>query len=180
MFDTIRRNRARAMLAALACTFQAQLAFADTVTGNGTVTATVTATCDLVAAPTIAFGTISGIGTLAADVTAQGTITVVCSTGAGYTVYIGDGANRVAPGSGNRQMANGAGRLPYQLYKTNAYAAIWDATGGTATTGGSGGVNGTGSGANQNLTVYGRIAAGTTVPTVLGNYSDTVLVTVTY
>lgn len=180
MFDVIRRNRTPLICVAFACVFQATPAFADTVTGNGTVTATVTATCDLVATPTIAFGTISGLATVATDVTAQGTITVICSTGAGYTVYIGDGANRVAPGSGNRQMANGAGRLPYQLYKTNAYAAIWDATGGTATTGGSGGVNGTGSGANQNLTVYGRIAAGTAVPTVLGNYSDTVLITVTY
>jgi len=178
MFDTTRRSRAPLILAALACT--AQPARADTVTGNGTVTATVTATCNLVATPTIAFGSISGIGTVAADVTAQGTITVICSTGASYTIYIGDGANRVAPGSGNRQMANGAGRLPYQLYKTNAYAAIWDATGGTSTTGGSGGVNGTGTGVNQNLTVYGRIAAGTAVPTVLGNYSDTVLITVTY
>lgn len=180
MFDVTRRNRAPLILAALACISLAQPAFADTVTGNGTVTATVTATCDLVAAPTIAFGTVSGIGTVATDVTAQGTITVICSTGASYTVYIGDGANRVAPGSGNRQMANGAGRLPYQLYKTNAYATIWDATGGTSTTGGSGGINGAGTGANQNLTVYGRIAAGTAVPTVLGNYSDTVLITVTY
>ena len=168
------------MLATLACMSQAQPALADTVTGNGTVTATVTATCNLVAAPTIAFGTISGIGSVTADVTAQGTITVICSTGASYTIYIDDGANRVAPGSGNRQMANGAGRLAYQLYKTNAHATIWDATGGTATTGGSGGVNGTGTGANQNHTVYGRIAAGTAIPSVLGNYSDTVLITVTY
>jgi spore coat protein U-like protein len=180
MFDTTRREGGLLILAALACLSPAQPAFADTVTGNGTVTATVTATCNLVATPTIAFGTISGIGTVAADVTAQGTITVICSTGASYTIYIGDGANRVAPGSGNRQMANGAGRLPYQLYKTNAYAAIWDATGGTSATGGSGGVNGTGTSANQNHIVYGRIAAGTAVPSVLGNYSDTVLITVTY
>jgi len=180
MLSATRPNRGLLTLTALVCASQAQPAIADTVTGNGTVTATVTATCDLVAAPTIAFGTISGLSTLAADVTAQGTITVACSTGASYTVYIGDGANRVAPGSGNRQMANGAGRLPYQLYKTNAYATIWDATGGTSTTGGSGGVNGTGTSANQNLTVYGRIAAGTAVPAVLGSYSDTVLITVTY
>ena len=180
MFDTARRNRSVLILTAIACISRTQPAFADTVTGNGTVTATVTATCNLVATPTIAFGTITGIGTVAADVTAQGTITVICSTGASYTIYIGDGANRVAPGSGNRQMANGAGRLPYQLYKTNAYAAIWDATGGTSTTGGSGGVNGTGTSANQNLTVYGRIAAGTAIPAVLGNYTDTVLITVTY
>lgn len=107
MFDTARRNGTRLALVVLACTVQSRPAFADTVTGNGTVTATVTATCDLVATPTIAFGTIGGLGTLAADVTAQGTITVICSTGASYTIYIGDGANRVAPGSGNRQMANG-------------------------------------------------------------------------
>ena len=82
MFDTTRREGGLLILAALACLSPAQPAFADTVTGNGTVTATVTATCNLVATPTIAFGTISGIGTVAADVTAQGTITVICSTGA--------------------------------------------------------------------------------------------------
>ncbi len=95
----------------------AQPAAADTVVGNGTVTATVQAACNLVSVPTVAFGTVSSVGPLAAEIVASGSISVACSNGASYTVYIGDGANRVGAGTGNRQMANGAGRLAYQLYK---------------------------------------------------------------
>lgn len=153
---------------------------AQTATGNGTVTATVQAACSLVSAPTVAFGTVSGIGPLAAPIDATGTITVACSSGATYTVYIGDGTNRVGPGTGNRQMANGAGRLAYQLYKEVGRTNIWDATGGTVVTGGSGGVTQAGIGLNQTLTVFGRIPAGTVVPSVTGAYSDSVVVTVTY
>ncbi|MES2057741.1 MAG: spore coat U domain-containing protein [Pseudomonadota bacterium] len=178
---TIMRYLAPPTAAAIAClAIAAQPASAATVTGNGTVTANVQAACNLVSTPTVPFGTVSSVGPLAADIPATGTITVACSNGASYTVYIGDGANRVGVGTGLRQMANGAGRLAYQLYKEVAHTNIWDATGGTAAIGGAGGVNGTGSGANQTLTVFGLIPAGTVVPSVTGAYTDSVVVTVTY
>lgn len=170
-----------AVATAIACLALTALpAAAETSTGNGSVTANVQAACSLVSVPTVAFGTVSSVGALAEPIDATGTITVACSSGASYTVYIGDGANRVGLGTGDRRMANGAGRLAYQLYKEVGRTNIWDATGGTAVTGGSGGVSEDGTGVDQALTVFGRIPAGTIVPSVTGAYSDSVLVTVTY
>ena len=63
--------------------------------------------------------------------------------------------------------------VTYGLYKDNARSQVW----GDAATPGST-VAGTGSGAVQNLTVYGRVPAQTT-PSA-GLYTDTVVVTVTY
>jgi spore coat protein U-like protein len=153
---------------------------AGTTGGYGLVQATVQSACNLVATPTISFGTVSSIGPLAAEIDQTGTISVACSNGAPYEVYIGDGNNRVAPGSGNRQMINGTALLPYQLYQSAAHSTIWDNTGGPSTIGGSGGINGTGTGATQNLTVYGVIPAGITVPSVTGYYYDWVWVTIAY
>ncbi len=177
----ISRNIAAACIALTAfLVAQPEPATAGTVTGTGTVQATVQAACELVAPPMINFGTVSSIGALAAEIDQTGTITLACSNGAPYTVYIGDGNNRVGVGTGNRQMANGTALLPYQLYKETGHINIWDATGGPTTTGGSGGVNGTGSGANQSLTVYGVIAVGSTIPSTTGSYTDSVVVTIAY
>jgi spore coat protein U-like protein len=136
--------------------------------------------CTLVTqAPTINFGNLPG-GTAipAGGVSSTGTIAVQCNRNTPYTVYLGNGANFSNP---NRQMKLSAGNfLPYQLYKDSGHSTIWNATGGTAVVGGSGGVNGTGSGSNQNLTVYAFIAAGTAVPSATGTYQDTVVITVTY
>ncbi|MGE8560258.1 MAG: spore coat protein U domain-containing protein [Acinetobacter sp.] len=57
---------------------------------------------------------------------------------------------------------------------------MWDATGGTAAVGGSGGVSLTGTGINQTTSVFGRIAANTVLPNIAGNYTDDVIVTITY
>lgn len=133
--------------------------------------------CTLVSSPTIDFGTISSIAPTATRIDAQGSVTVRCNTP--YTIYIGDGGDRVSPGSGNRRMLRGTQRLPYQLYKDAARTQVWDATGGTAAMNGSGGVSDVGTGLNQTRAVYGSIPAGTVLPTV-GAYSDTVVVTITY
>ncbi|MES2057740.1 MAG: spore coat U domain-containing protein [Pseudomonadota bacterium] len=150
----------------------------DFAYGNYTANFVVPKVCSLISSPAISFGPVSSIGPTAARIDAQGSVTVQCNDA--YTIYIGDGNNRVAAGSGNRQMANGAARLPYQLYKDPARSQIWDATGGTATTGGSGGLSDTGLGANQTKTVYAAIPIATTLPTLNGAYSDTVVITVTY
>ncbi len=105
-------------------------------------------------------------------------MTVKCNSP--YTIYIGDGGNRVATGSRDRQMAQGTQRLPYQLYKDSGRSQVWDATGGTAATNGSGGVSDTGTSVNQTKTVYASIPLTTALPPVAGSYSDTVIVTVTY
>lgn len=145
--------------------------------GNYTANFVIPKMCTLNATPAINFNNVTSIGPTPVRLDAQGTVTVECNTP--YTIYIGDGQNRVSPGSGNRQMAQGAARLPYQLFKDSGRTQIWDATGGTAAIGGSGGVSDTGTGAAQNKTVFASIPAGTTLPAP-GTYTDTVVITVTY
>lgn len=134
--------------------------------------------CSLVSTSTVAFGTITDIGTALTNHDATGAVLTQCNYGAPYTIYLGDGNNRIS--GSYRRMSNGTNLMPYQLYKSSAYSTVWDATGGTTSTGGSGGVTSTGTGVNQTFTVYGRIPKGVTLPTTPGSYSDTVVVTVTY
>ncbi|SSU20474.1 putative secreted protein [Acinetobacter baumannii] len=96
-----------------------------------------------------------------------------------YTIYLGDGNNRIS--GGFRRMTNGSSQyIPYQLYKDSNYSSVWDATGGITNVGGSGGVSSSGTGSAQSTNVYGRIPQGTTISSTPGNYSDSVVVTVTY
>jgi spore coat protein U-like protein len=139
----------------------------------------VPASCALVSTPTIDFGNLNVGPVPAGGVVANGGIVVKCTSGTPYTVYLGDGNQRIT-GGGYRQMANGSARLAYQLYKNSAHTQIWDATGGTGSVGGSGGQSSTGTGASQTWTVYGWIPTGVTVPGTTGTYTDTVVVTVTY
>jgi spore coat protein U-like protein len=67
---------------------------------------------------------------------------------------------------------SGSNFINYALYRDSARTANWGNTVGTDT------VSGTGTGANQSLTVYGRVPAQTTP--VAGTYTDTIVVTVTY
>lgn len=61
----------------------------------------------------------------------------------------------------------------YQLYQNAAYTTPWgDGIGGTSA------VTGTGSGSSQAITVYARVLPQTT-PSA-GNYSDTIIATITY
>jgi spore coat protein U-like protein len=149
----------------------------DTLTFNYTARFVIPTYCLLTSTSNVDFGNLT-VGPLGAPVDATGGVSVQCSSGTAYTVYLGNGNQRI-PG-GNRQMKNGSALLAYQLYKNTAHSQVWDATGGTGATGGSGGVNGTGNGLNQSLTVHARIPAGTSVPGTIGNYTDTVVVTVTY
>ncbi|QJU56991.1 spore coat protein U domain-containing protein [Sphingomonas sp. AP4-R1] len=154
---------------------------AGTVTGTATIKATLAGVCEFVSTRDLDFGGIDGTGALADALDATGRLTVSCTQGQPYTVYLGDGDHRASAGSGLRNMGNGAARLPYQLFKDVDRGTVWDANGiGEGVAGGVGGVDGTGSGASQDLIVYGRIAAGTTVSKTPGAYADTILVTVAY
>ena len=149
--------------------------------GNMTITANyvVPSFCQLDSTSNVDFGNISDIGTTSRDYTAQGAINATCNNGTLYSIYLGDGNNRIS--GGFRRMTNGSSQyIPYQLYKDSAYGTVWDATGGVASIGGSGGVSGTGSGNAQTTTVYGKIPQGTTIASRPGAYSDNVVVTVTY
>jgi spore coat protein U-like protein len=115
---------------------------------------------------TLDFGT---QGPLVANVDQTATITVTCTTGAGYNVGLDGG------GGGNintRRMINGVNTVGYQLYSNSARTTVWGTTVNTDT------VPGTGNGTSQTLTVYGRVPPQTTPPAA--TYNDTVNVTVTY
>lgn len=136
------------------------------------------ASCTVTATP-VAFGTYAPLSGAAAD--ASGTVTVTCALVLGlsltvnYTIQLSKGtAGSYAP----RQLASGAQRLDYNLYKNSARTTVWgDGTSGTSTTT-DGYLLGVG-GAVRNYTVYGRVPASQTA-TRSGVYADTITVTVNY
>jgi spore coat protein U-like protein len=147
----------------------------QTASTSATATATVTGNCT-VSASAMSFGTSSS--PISANVDATGTITVLCSNGAAYSLGLDNGTN--FSGS-TRRMRLGAtsNYVSYGLYTDTGRSLAWTTT--TSTTSCTGGTNtcslGTGTGANQTVTVYGRVPAQT--PAV-GSFTDTVVVTVTY
>lgn len=135
--------------------------------------------CQLNSTSTVDFGNINDISLTKRDYTAQGAINSTCNYGTPYSIYLGDGNNRIA--GGFRRMINSNNEfIPYQLYKDSNYSTVWDATGGVTNVGGAGGVSGTGTGNAQTTPVYGKIPQGTSIASRPGTYSDSVVVTVTY
>jgi len=127
-----------------------------------------------VSATSLTFGTLVAGG----SGNATAIITVNAASGTPYTVTVDAGLNY--SGGGVRNVQSGAViGASYRLYKDAAQTAEWGDAGfaNTYTGGGTAtGIAGTGSGANQTLTVYGTITANTTP----GAYSDGVTVTVNY
>jgi spore coat protein U-like protein len=144
-------------------------ALAGTATTTFNVTATVLSNCS-VSATDLLFGNYSASS--ATPLTVNSTVSVTCTNGSAYTVALDGGTH-----TGNvaaRSMTDGATHsLLYALYTANTYASIWgDGTASTLT------VGGTGNGAAQPLTVFGRVAAAQFV--TAGAYSDRITVTVSY
>ncbi|TDM65165.1 spore coat U domain-containing protein [Acinetobacter pittii] len=135
--------------------------------------------CQLNSTSTVDFGNINDISTTSRDYTAQGAVNTTCNFGTPYSIYLGDGNNRIA-GSFRRMTNSNNEFIPYQLYKDSNYSTVWDATGGVTNVGGTGGVSKTGTGSAQTTTVYGKIPQGTAIASRPGVYSDSVVVTVTY
>lgn len=113
---------------------------------------------------TLSFGT---AGVLTTDVDATTTIGVACTTGTPFTVGLGNGLTGTSPTA--RRMTNGSSSILYAIYTDAARSNPWSTTSTVA---------GTGTGASQAMTVYGRVTPQTTPSP--GNYSDTVVITVTY
>lgn len=135
------------------------------------VTITIENSCDLTTPATdMGFGTVQLLNT---NYTATSTVSVTCTTDAAYDLALDEGENQSAT---TRRMTDGTNFVSYRLYSDAGYTSLW----GDDTTFGS--VNaGTGTGIEQDITVYGRVETGdnaTTPPA--GAYSDTVTVTVTF
>jgi spore coat protein U-like protein len=131
-----------------------------------TASASVAPACT-VSATTQDFGAVSGLLRVAQDATS--TVSLRCTYRAPWQVGLGVGQNA----AGNvRRMTGSGGLIDYELYRDLGRTQRWGTTLNTDT------VTGTGTGATQSLTVYGRVPAQT--PRTAGTYTDTIVVTVTY
>ena len=142
---------------------------ASTATNAFTVSATVQATCR-VAATSLSFGTYTGLQT-----DATSTISITCTNTTPYNVLLNGGGDGEGGGGSvtNRKMKGPSGAtLAYGLYLDAERDDVWGNTIGTNAS------IGTGNGASQALTVYGRVGAAQYVRP--GGYSDTVTATVSY
>lgn len=143
---------------------------AGTVSSNLSVNATVTANCT-VSTSALNFGSVDTLSASAVD--GSGGISVTCTNGTGWTAAADAGGGSGATFA-TRRMSQGANLLSYSLYTDAARTNVWgDGTGSTVT------IGNTGTGAAQNVTVYGRIP-GSQSSAPAGSYADTVSVTVTY
>lgn len=116
---------------------------------------------------TLNFGTYSGT-----QLTGTATMQVICGSGVGYTVSLDAGVGSGATTS-NRLMTNaGSATLKYSLYRDSGMTLNWGNVQGTDT------VAGSGTGATQTITIYGKLPGSQSATT--GTYTDTVTATITY
>lgn len=140
-----------------------------TVPYSFTASANVPRSCSITAASDLDFGAISGLITANGDQTS--TISMTCTGRTAWNVGLNNGLNS----SGIvRRMRLGAttNYVNYELYRETGRTNRWGNTTGTDT------LPGTGTGAAQSLTVFGRVPA--TQAAAAGSYSDTITVTITY
>ncbi|MGY3690165.1 spore coat protein U-like protein [Bradyrhizobium sp. USDA 3240] len=152
-----------------AAIFVPELAHAATATGQFNVTITIQSNCIVQSATDLAFGS---QGVLSANVDAQSTISVQCTNTTPYTVGISAGNGAGATVAARLMTGTAAATVTYSVYRDAARSLVWGTTIGTDT------LAGTGTGAPQPITVYGRVPPQSTP--AAGGYSDTLTVTVTY
>ena len=153
------------VIAAAGTALPAQAA-TDTTTFN--VKIVITESCDIhtTAATDVDFG--SHARSTTAQQAATGTLTVNCTDGTPYNIGLDNGSNF----SGTRRMSDGGTNyLGYGLFRDSAHSLAWGTTIGTNT------LTGTGTAANQVISVYGQ-TVDTNAPA--GSYSDIVTASVTY
>jgi len=136
-----------------------------TTTSTFQVTATVASSCT-VTATSLAFGNYT-----LAQLDGSSTITATCTNGTTYTIGLDAGSFAGATTSTRRMTGPSAAGLSYSLFSDSGRTTNWGNVAGSW-------VSGTGTGAAQVLTVFGRIPANQTA--LIGNYTDTVTVTVTF
>ncbi|MCZ8182989.1 MAG: spore coat U domain-containing protein [Beijerinckiaceae bacterium] len=142
--------------------------YAATATGTLNLSITIQASCTVVSATAINFGSMT---TIAANVDQTSTLTVNCSSTTPYNVGLGVGGGSGATVA-TRKMTSGSDVVNYTLYRDASRTQVWGETIGTDT------VTGTGTGSNQSLTIYARVPSQAVPPP--GTYTDAVTITVTY
>lgn len=160
-------NRLLAMaLAGVSCFAAAEAATTST---TFQVKLTITAQCTIVNASALDFGT---NGVINSNIDQTSTLNVQCTNTTPYNIGLNAGVNGGTVAT--RLMKGGPSNetIGYSLYTTSARTVVWGNTVLTDT------VAGTGNGAQQTYTIYGRVPPQTTP--AAGNYLDTITVTVTY
>jgi spore coat protein U-like protein len=144
---------------------------AATATANLPVTARVIQQCTIAAPNTLAFGDYDPVSAHAsANLDATTTINVACTKGStGVWIGLGLGAN---PTGSTRQLASGALRLTYEIYRETGRTTVW---GNTLATG----VNYVPTTRSVTaVSVYGRVPSGQDAS--VGSYTDTVVATINF
>lgn len=144
-------------------------ALAQTATDSFDVTITITAECQITSTQALDFGS---AGVLLANVDSSAILRVACTDGTPYNIGLDEGSGAGATIASRLMTSGGGATVTYGLFQDAARAVVWGDVIGSNTQAS------TGTGAAQDFTVYGRVAAQTTpAPDV---YQDTVTVTVTY
>ena len=146
----------------------ADTSYAASTTSTFAVQVAITATCTINSASTLNFGTQGVLGT---NVDQTSTLQVTCTNTTPYNIGLDAGTGSGATVA-TRKLTSGGATVNYTLYSDSGRTTVWGTTIATDT------VAGTGNGAAQSYTVYGRIPTQTTPAP--GNYADTITVTVTY
>lgn len=146
------------------------LPMAATITGNLPVTASVLNNCSLGSITSVAFGNYDP--TSPTPLTANGSITVTCTSGDVYNIGLNPGTFAGATVTTRRMTGPSAGGLAYSLFRDAGLTLNWGQTIGTDT------LQQTGNDAPQTATVYGQVSASQAVTS--GSYADTVGITVTF
>jgi spore coat protein U-like protein len=139
-------------------------AAAATATTTFSVTASVVTTC-AVTATDLNFGNYSGV-----QLDGAATLAATCSTGAPYTIGLSAGKGAGATVNSRKMTGPAASLLNYSLFRDAARSSNWGNVTDTQ--------SGTGNGAAQPFTVFGRIPASQFAQP--GAYSDTITVTLTF
>lgn len=159
-------------LLALALAAFAGSAQAATVDDTFLVSIEIRETCTLnVAAADVAFGQVDR----SAGADAGSTLSVTCTTGTPWVLGLNNGLNAsgATVSATNRRMTSGSAFVPYGLYRDASRTQLFGSTAGTDT------ASGTGTGAAQSVSVFGRVTAAST-NVAAGVYQDTVVAQVTY
>ena len=143
---------------------------AATATSNLNVSANVAANCSISTTQQLTFGSYDHISTNASNpLESTGKVNVACTTGStSPSISLGEGASYDAIET-TRRLTDGTNFLKYKLYQEDSFTTEWNDTNK---------VDAISDGTPVEYTVYGRIAANQNVP--VGNYSDTVVVTVSF
>lgn len=159
---------------ATVCATSATSSFAATSTSSMVVSAQVTASCTISAAP-LALTYDPVVANLTAPSTSMAALTVACTNGSASTITLGQGLNFDSGSTdalpARRALNGSANFLSYVLYQDAGYSTIW---GNTVETGEAH----TGTGTVDTVNVYASMPGGQNVPA--GAYTDSVVATITF